>query len=294
MKNIAFLFCSNYFDKNQPDEDYQEEYNCVKKMGKEILLFSLDGFLEKNIVDIRITNEPTTLIYRGWMLTYDEYTALYQALLSKGFTLINSPEQYRQCHYLPFWYDLLKNNTPNSLWTKNIPKDEEILQLLKKFGTKPLIVKDYVKSRKHEWSEACFIPNPAELSAALQVVSTFRARQAANLVGGVVLREYVSLNLLGNHEKSDMPIAKEVRIFCFRHKPFAYIQYWSGAEAFNINDYQELINQCALLDNNFYTIDLAQTIDNQWIIMEVGDGQVSGLQEYDPALFYEKLFELLS
>ena len=75
-------------------------------MGKEILLFSLDAFLEKNIVNLQIANKPTTLIYRGWMLTYDEYTTLYQAFLSKGFTLINSPEQYRECHYLPCWYDL--------------------------------------------------------------------------------------------------------------------------------------------------------------------------------------------
>ena len=39
MKNIAFLFCSNYFDKNQPDEDYQEEYNCVKKWEKKFYYF---------------------------------------------------------------------------------------------------------------------------------------------------------------------------------------------------------------------------------------------------------------
>lgn len=293
MTDIAFLFCSDFFDNTQPDSDYADEYFYVKKQGIPTYLFSMESFIESNKLKIIPTNKPITLIYRGWMVTYEQYDALYRIMLDKGFILINTPDQYRQCHHFPSWYCLLEKNTANSMWTEGIPSEPEVIKLLKSFDHKPLVVKDYIKSRKHEWEEACFIPNAADINHAMQVVNTFITRQEDNLIGGIVLREYLSLKMLGNHEKSHMPIAKEVRIFCIQHKPFAYIQYWSGDECLTISEYQDLISICHNLNSNFYTIDLAQQENGEWIIIEVGDGQVSGLQEYSVTLFYNELFKLI-
>ena len=38
--------------------------------------------------------------------------------------------------------------------------------------------------------------------------------------------------------------------------------------------------------SNFVTIDVARKEDGSLIIMELGDGQVSGLQQIDPTDFY--------
>lgn len=127
----------------------------------------------------------------------------------------------------------------------------------------------------------------------MHVVDTFLARQGDDLVGGIVLREYLSLKIVGEHEKSHMPIANEIRIFCFHHKPFAFIQYWSGNECPPIDEYQALIGLCNNLNSNFYTIDLAQKENGDWIIIEVGDGQVSGLQDYSITLFYDQLCKVI-
>ena len=289
MPDIAFLFCSDYFDKAQPDIDYAEEYHHAKNLGIPAHLFCLETFLESNKLRIAHADKPVTLIYRGWMVTHEQYTALYDSLLAKGFTLINTPEQYRQCHHLPYWYGLLVKHTAKSLWTQGVPSEAETIQLLMSFGDRPLIVKDYVKSRKHEWEEACFIPNASDTDDAAQVIDSFLERQGDDLAGGIVLREYLSLKMLGSHKKSHMPIAKEVRIFCIYHQPFAYIQYWSGEESRAHSEYQSLISACRGLDSNFYTIDLAQQENGEWIIIEVGDGQVSGLQDYNVALFYSAL-----
>jgi len=293
MTDTAFLFCSDFFDKTQPDSDYAEEYFYVKKLGIPTYLFCLETFLENNKLRIAPTASPVTLIYRGWMVTCEQYDTLYNLLLDKGFSLINTPEQYRQCHQLPSWYGLLADNTAKSVWTQGVPSERDVIQLLKSFDHKPLIVKDYVKSRKHEWGEACFIPNASDTGRAVQVVNTFLERQKDDLAGGIVLREYLSLKMLGVHEKSHMPIAKEVRVFCIQHKPFAYIQYWSGDECRAISEYQSLIDTCRNLDSNFYTIDLAQQENGNWIVIEAGDGQVSGLQDYNVTLFYDELFKVI-
>ena len=292
MSGIAFLFCCDYFDKTQPDSDYAEEYDYLKKRAVATYLFSLEDFQKDNTLRIAPSGGMTTLIYRGWMITAEQYGVLYDALFDKGFRLINAPEQYRQCHHLPAWYGLLADNTAESVWTDGVPDEQEVLKLLKIFGNKPIIVKDYVKSRKHEWNDACFIPGAADIEKALQIVKNFVSRQEDDLVGGVVLREYLPLQMLGKHEKSLMPIAKEVRIFCYRHRPFAYIQYWSGEKCSSISEFQGLIQLCSRLDSNFYTIDIAQQENGEWAIIEVGDGQVSGLQDCNAELFYDELLKV--
>lgn len=88
-----------------------------------------------------------------------------------------------------------------------------------------------------------------------------------------------------------MPIAKEVRIFCIYHESFATIEYWTGEGEELTSEYEDLIMRCKHLNSNFYAIDLAQKADNSWIVMEVGDGQVSGLQEYDSTKFLQSIDE---
>lgn len=187
-KKIAFLFCSDYFEKDKPDMSYEAEYHCVINSGKEAYLFCLDTFLESNTVKLKVSKEKTTLIYRGWMLIYEQYTLLYNVLLTKGYFIINSPEQYKQCHELPSWYSLLEDITAKSVWTSMNLSKQTIISALNSFDQTSLIVKDFVKSRKHEWYEACFIPNASKTEEALQIIQNFIDRQGKELIGGVVLR----------------------------------------------------------------------------------------------------------
>ncbi|HLM58458.1 MAG TPA: ATP-grasp domain-containing protein [Pyrinomonadaceae bacterium] len=49
----------------------------------------------------------------------------------------------------------------------------EVMRALAPFGDSPVVVKDYVKSRKHEWLEACYIPSAAERGSVERVVKRF-------------------------------------------------------------------------------------------------------------------------
>jgi len=68
---------------------------------------------------------------------------------------------------------------------------EHVMDLLTIFGSAPVVLKDFVKSRKHEWEAACFIPSPAERSGVERVVHRFLELQGTDLAGGLVFREFV-------------------------------------------------------------------------------------------------------
>ena len=43
----------------------------------------------------------------------------------------------------------------------------------------------------------------------------------------------------------------------------------------------------------FYALDVAQETDGSWLVVELNDGQMSGLSENDPAVLYRRLREVL-
>ena len=79
--------------------------------------------------------------------------------------------------------------TAKSAWTEDF-SEESLKELLSKFEG-AVIVKDYVKSRKHEWYEACFIEDVKDTENALKVINNFIERQDDLLTGGIVLRDKI-------------------------------------------------------------------------------------------------------
>lgn len=57
---------------------------------------------------------------------------------------------------------------------------------------------------------------------------------------------------------------------------------------------KELVEKYRTLKSPFYTVDLAEKEDGSWMIIETGDGQVSGMSEgqnYDA--FYRALYQAM-
>ena len=150
------------------------------------------------------------------------------------------------------------------------------------------IVKDFVKSRKHEWYDACYIKNIADKVNAERVIRNFIERQYTDLVGGVLLRQFEKLNPIGFHEKSGMPISEEYRVFVFAGRIMIIDDYWQADQDISFSDEEWIWLESLVkkLKSNFVTIDLARRVDERLIIMELGDGQVSGIQQIRPADFY--------
>jgi hypothetical protein len=246
-------------------------------------------------------SEPVLGVFRGWMLRPVHYASLYAALLDRNVRLINDPEAYRHCHYLPASYERIAKWTPRTVWLPLTPgsstPSREILQpLLSPFGKNPLIVKDYVKSRKHEWLEACFIPSAADMDRVESVVGRFLELQGDDLAEGLVFREYVPFVPLATHSRSSMPLTREYRIFWLDGEPLLTAPYWEeGDYAGSEPPIATFRPVAAEIASQFFTMDVAQRAeDGAWQIVELGDGQVAGMPERADVLqFYETLAQRL-
>ena len=106
-----------------------------------------------------------------------------------------------------------------------------------------------------------------------------------------MFRRFEKLHFLTTHSQSGMPLTKEFRLFFLKGELMAAYPYWGEGE------YDEGLPDLALftaigkkIDSNFFTMDVAQKENGDWMIMELGDGQVAGLPERaDIQDFYQRM-----
>lgn len=198
-KPLILLPCEP-FNRREVDPDFEPERQAAKAAGLETALIDHSRVLEgAAAAAVARTPEGAGLaVYRGWMLKPNQYEAMYVALLSRGIALINTSEQYRTCHYLPESYPWIDGHTPRSVWFRldGTLDLERLKQSIAPFGDASLIVKDYVKSQKHYWQEACFIPSASDLDTVERVVRRFLKLQGDDFNEGLVLREFVPLKVV--------------------------------------------------------------------------------------------------
>jgi hypothetical protein len=291
------VFASHPLDPKQVDPSFEAEWSAAREAGMTTCLLdsaALDaGAFDRATRRVPSLDAPVDAVFRGWMMRPEEYGAMRSALAARGVRLVNDEAQYRRTHYLPEWYAKLRAHTPASVWTTTGARFEldEVLAMLEPFGDSPLILKDYVKSQKHRWDEACFIRSARDADAVRRVTTRFIELQGAQLVGGLVFREFVSLEPLAVHSKSKMPLTREFRVFVRDGRPWLSAPYWEEGDYRDEAIASELFaSECATIDSNFFTMDVARRTDGRWIIMELGDAQVAGLPEaLAPERFYRAL-----
>lgn len=295
---MKLIFCSDPFSPTDPDEVYAAEVQAASAVGLDHALISFEALVDEGrpAAAVRRVAPASTLepaIYRGWMLTPEQYQQLYSALSERNYELVNSAAAYRHCHYLPENYPVIAAHTPAtvSLPLPECTNIDTIMQALHPFGDTPIILKDYVKSRKYEWYEACYIPSAADRAAVERVVQRFFELQGPTINGGLVFREYVALHQIGTHSKTDLPLTQEYRLFFLDGHLLSLAEYWEEGH-YNTplpppDIFQHIVPQ---VRSRFFTMDIARCTDNTWTIIELGDGQVAGLPERaDIYAFYQRL-----
>ncbi|WP_044640724.1 ATP-grasp domain-containing protein [Risungbinella massiliensis] len=295
---MHLIYCADPLDSKKIDIVYQEESLAAERAGFSVARIDLEALIEEGNVTkavrwVKELDQLETAIYRGWMLKKGQYQQLYEALLQRGLRLINGPNQYGVCHYFPYTYPIIQERTPRSRW---IPVDptfhmEQVHQLLAPFGNVPVIVKDFVKSRKHEWEEACYIPDASNRVQVEKVVQRFLELQGNELNEGIVFREFIELEELTEHPQSGMPLTVEYRLFYLDGECISQSPYWEHGEYHVENVPIEQFQDIAkLVPSRFFTMDIAQCKDGSWMIMELGDGQVAGLPErLEVDVFYKNI-----
>jgi hypothetical protein len=77
-----------------------------------------------------------------------------------------------------------------------------------------------------------------------------------------------------------MPLSKEYRLLYLNNTLLSIFKYWDEGEY--TTDLPDLnrFNEIAMnIKSNLFTMDIAKTTSNEWIIVELGDGQVAGFPE---------------
>ncbi|MDV6374688.1 ATP-grasp domain-containing protein [Deinococcus arenicola] len=209
------------------------------------------------------------LLYRGWMLGERDYSALSAGVTEQGYLPVTSSHAYAACHFLSRALDVLGEWTPETRFVLLLPDRavnwEGVKTALAAFGPRPLIVKDDVKSRKHEWLDACFIPDAGDTAQALKVVETFAERQGDALTGGIALRAFETFRAIGTHPQSGMPLTEEYRLFFVAGQPALVTDYWDitnpDSEPLPLD---ELTGLAAKISSPFFTVDVARLQAGGW------------------------------
>lgn len=285
---MLVLFPSGPGYAQECDAEFQVEWDAALHAGLRCALYhpeALDNGSDSGICSVDIGSE---CVLRGWMMPEEQYRRLSHALDSQGAQLVVPPESYTEAHYLPFAYPLLYPETPESLWMTGDSEDAA-WTLYQGFKSGDAIIKDWVKSAKVRWREACFIRAESDRSAFGRIFRAFRHARGNRFNRGVVLRRFVRLATRGEDMRG-FPLVDEYRLF-FWHGQLLAMPEVAGAESVRA-ELDRWTSIAHRFSSAFLSLDVAKQEDDSWIVIEAGDGGVSGLPlSIPPDAFYQRLAE---
>ena len=277
------LFCSDPFSPRKIDPAFELDAEAARAAGLTCITLDHDHLDRRinpaaAIRGMRV-EEAGVAMYRGWMMRAEAYEALYDALIERQVRLITSPSAYVACHHAIESYSRLTTWMASTSWiTRDRIRDAPAVQAaLAVHHGSAVIVKDWVKSQASGyWNEACYIPDASDFKQASRVIERFVDLQGDSLVGGLVFKRYIPLVPEGAP-------AYEHRAFVVDGK---VVGCWPRFEMSPRSPAppQELLAEIAeCLPGPFASMDFAIDVHGRWWLLEVGDGQVSGLPSPEAA-----------
>lgn len=213
------------------------------------------------------------------MMKPSDYELFHEELYKQDVELISTPKHYEQMHVFPNVYPHIKEDTPRML-TYPLHSDidlNEIRGIMKRF-----MVKDYVKSVKGSDFPRCFDSSITQEKFD-EYMKLFYKYRGDLLTGGICIKEFVDLKKYGD-------ATNEYRVF-YMNNEVAMVSRNSGQPDDTPEPPDTLIYKYSELPSWFYTVDFAELEDGSWIILETGDGGVSGLPDNQDELEFYKLID---
>lgn len=244
---FVFLYPQSYLESGKVDEQFSDEYELLKKEGLEVGIFSTEDVSSINEYFVK----DKTVIYRGWMLTLSEYEAYQNKISELGGKVLTNLEQYKKAHHLPEWVESLQDLTPI---THVFHNQTAALEFSDHHDGHKYFVKDFVKSLKVEMGS--IISSKVELEGWLEEAEYYRG----GIEGGLCLRE------VENFKEET-----ELRFFVLNNSIFS-----NGVKIPSI-----VCDVVSRIKLPFFTVDVVLNKDDEWRVVEIGDGQVSDSSKWD-------------
>ena len=214
------------------------------------------------------------------------YKELEADVKHRGGQLINSHTEHCYVADIGNWYEDLKEFTPETWHERN-------MYVLPEKG--PYVLKGATNSKKNWWKTMMYAETKQD------AIAVHSRLCADGLIGDqdIYIRRYIPLvrYMTGLQEQ---PITKEFRFFAYKGEILSGGYYWSShAEEIkplpSIQDVPiEFLNKVLNIIKDkipFVVIDVAETESGKWIVIELNDGQMSGISENDPEDLYSNLKE---
>ena len=251
---MRFLFPSDVINPKSPDAAFSDQIDAFRNVGFESSIVSLEYLQMGERKVYPPIPEGEIVVYRGWMITQNEYAALFDAVTRYGAEMLVNVETYLSCHHLPRWYPLISEFTPKTLV---FPADVDLQAELKALDWDAYFIKDYVKSLKT--ASGSLLRSLDDVAQLVADMIKFRGE----IEGGFCVREV-----------EEFVPDSETRYFVVRGVPYA-----NNPE----QPIPEIVNTVAeRIDSPFFSIDVVKHIDGRDRVVEVGDGQVSDIVGWTP------------
>ncbi|MCE9555516.1 MAG: ATP-grasp domain-containing protein [Planctomycetes bacterium] len=233
------------------------------------------------VEESRMSCQNSLVIGRYSVLPF--YEELERDLSLIGSRLINSLAEHRWITSFAYYREM-QGHTPET-W------DDENIHACVHPG--PFVVKGKMSSKKHHWNTHMFAETKREaleLAGRLKMDADIREQ-------GVVYRKYVPLKTLevGVH---GLRHTNEWRFYCYQDCVLSYGYYWSAAncweQAVLKPEGLQLAHKLARMAADFatfFTLDIAETEEGDWILIEINDAQMAAPSENDLDELYGRLKE---
>jgi hypothetical protein len=256
---MRLLYPADPFNSKRPDDEYCAEFDAMVASGLACSLFSLEDFRDGAFRTRPRFDEGEDVVYRGWMLSIDDYGKLVSAIIDAGAKPLVSAAEYRRCHHLPGWYEACKQWTPETVF---LQQGSDFRLALEGLDWPAYFVKDYVKSLTT--SRGSMARDAEEVKELVGLLAQYRGA----IEGGVCVRRFESL----------LPHTEE-RYFVLAGTAYA-----------RDGIVPDLVNSIAsVIESPFFSVDTVLSEVGTLRLIELGDGQVSDRKLW-PAETFAKIF----
>jgi hypothetical protein len=232
----------------------------------------------------KVPDEVSVVFPRYRTLPYGDL--LDEEVRSRGNVLANSWEQYNYISNLFAWAKDLEGLTPPAYTEADIPNLPE--------GA--YFIKGETNSEKHDWVNSAYAP---DLAGVQRVVANLKNHP---LIGSqkLVIRPFINYRQLAV-QPNGQPVFNEWRVFTLGGEVMADGFYWSqqtdrfpaGAnKPLDQSQYDATINLALERIKGkaeFVVIDVAEKPDGSWDVIELNDGNMSGLTSVDPDVLWSNI-----
>jgi hypothetical protein len=216
-----------------------------------------------------------------------------------GAKLINGKREHFYIADMRNWVEDLRELTPETWFRlEDVPLGEP----------GPFFLKGETNSRKDRFATHCFAKTRADIDVVYERLSTDGLiGQAGDKGQDIYVRRYIPLVTYATGIQ-ELPITKEYRFFIAKEQILTGAYYWShwgdtcleadpNWKEPEVTEVPESFLREAIRRIGgkavFYALDVAQDVTGRWWVIEVNDGQMSGLSGNKPEVLYSRLAEVL-